>query len=40
MKIVIAPDTFKESISARQAAAAMAEGVLDVCSNAQIDICR
>jgi glycerate 2-kinase len=39
MKVVIAPDTFKESISARLAAAAMAEGVLDVCGNVQIDVC-
>jgi len=39
MKVVIAPDTFKESISARLAAAAMAEGVLEVCGNVQIDVC-
>ena len=39
MKIVIAPDTFKESISARRAAAAIAQGVLDVCGNVQIDVC-
>ncbi|MDP6045863.1 MAG: glycerate kinase [Phycisphaerae bacterium] len=39
MKIVIAPDTFKESISAQLAAAAIAEGVLDVCGNVQIDVC-
>ncbi|MDP6636804.1 MAG: glycerate kinase [Phycisphaerae bacterium] len=39
MKVVIAPDTFKESISARLAAAAIAEGVLDVCGNVQIDVC-
>jgi glycerate kinase len=39
MKVVIAPDTFKESISARDAATALAEGVLDVCGNAQIDVC-
>ena len=39
MKVVIAPDTFKESISAGDAAAAIAAGVLDVCGKAQIDIC-
>jgi len=39
MKVVIAPDTFKESISASRAAAALAEGVLDVCASAQIDVC-
>ena len=39
MKVVIAPDTFKESISARLAAAAIAAGVLDVCGNVQIDVC-
>ena len=39
MKVVIAPDTFKESISARRAAAAIAAGVLDVCGNVQIDVC-
>ena len=39
MKVVIAPDTFKESISAKDAAAALAAGVLDVCGKAQIDIC-
>jgi glycerate kinase len=39
MKVVIAPDTFKESISAKDAAAALAAGVLDVCGNAQIDVC-
>ncbi|MCP4379749.1 MAG: glycerate kinase [bacterium] len=39
MKVVISPDTFKESISSRLAASALAEGVLEVCGNAQIDIC-
>jgi len=39
MKVVIAPDTFKESISAGRAAAAIAEGVLAVCGNAQVDVC-
>ena len=39
MKVVIAPDTFKESISAGHVAAALAEGVLDVCASAQIDVC-
>jgi len=39
MKVVIAPDTFKESIPAPQAAAAIAEGVLEACAGAQIDVC-
>ncbi|HNX27424.1 MAG TPA: glycerate kinase [Phycisphaerae bacterium] len=39
MKIVIAPDSFKESIDAAQAAQAIAEGVMEVCPSAQIDIC-
>jgi len=39
MKVVIAPDTFKESIAAPHAAAAIAEGVLDACGDAQIDVC-
>jgi glycerate kinase len=39
MKIVIAPDTFKESLSASKAAAALAKGVLEVCPDAVIDLC-
>lgn len=39
MKIVIAPDTFKECISASKAAAAMAKGVLEVYPDAVIDLC-
>ncbi len=39
MKIVIAPDTFKECISASHAAAAMARGVLEAAPDAVIDLC-
>ncbi|MCE5279527.1 MAG: glycerate kinase [Planctomycetaceae bacterium] len=39
MKIIIAPDKFKECLSAAAAAAAMAEGVLEVRPDAVIDIC-
>jgi len=39
MKIVIAPDTFKESLSAAQVAQAIARGVLAVVPDAQIDLC-
>ncbi|HEY1685446.1 MAG TPA: glycerate kinase [Tepidisphaeraceae bacterium] len=39
MRIVIAPDKFKGSISAAEAAAAMARGVLAVWPDAQIDLC-
>ena len=39
MKIVIAPDSFKESLPAPQVARAIATGVLRVCPDAQIDIC-
>lgn len=39
MKIVIAPDSFKESLEAADVAAAIAEGVLEVCPDAQIDLC-
>ena len=38
MKIVIAPDSYKGSIYAPDAAKAMAEGVLRVLPNADIDI--
>ncbi len=39
MKVVIAPDSFKECLPAAQVAAALAEGVLSVCANAQVDVC-
>ncbi|MGC9453507.1 MAG: glycerate kinase [Phycisphaerae bacterium] len=39
MKVVIAPDSYKESLPASEAAAAMGQGVLDVCSNAVVDLC-
>lgn len=39
MKVIIAPDKFKECLSAAAAAAAMAEGVLEVRPDAVIDIC-
>lgn len=39
MKVVIAPDSFKESLSAAHVAEAMAEGVLEVVSDAVIDLC-
>lgn len=39
MKIVIAPDSFKESLPAAEVARAIATGVLRVCPDAQIDIC-
>ena len=39
MKIVVAPDSFKESLPAPQVARAIATGILRVCPDAQIDIC-
>lgn len=39
MKIVIAPDTYKGSLAAVDAAAAIAEGILAVCANVQVDVC-
>lgn len=36
MKIVIAPDSFKESLTAREVAQAIAQGVLDVLPDAQV----
>ncbi|MCD4824280.1 MAG: glycerate kinase [Phycisphaerae bacterium] len=39
MKVVIAPDSFKESLPAAEVAKAIAEGVLGVCPDAQIDLC-
>lgn len=39
MKIVIAPDSFKESLGAFDVAQALAAGVLMACPDAQIDLC-
>lgn len=39
MKIVIAPDTFKECLPAAKVAQALAEGALDACGDAQVDLC-
>lgn len=39
MKIVCAPDSFKECLSAAEAAAAMAAGVMRACPNAVVDRC-
>jgi len=39
MKIVIAPDSFKESLSAAQVARALAEGARCACPAAEIDLC-
>jgi glycerate kinase len=39
VKVVIAPDSFKESLSAADAAAALAEGTLQACGEAVIDVC-
>lgn len=39
MNVVIAPDSFKESLPAGEVAAAIAQGVLDVCPQARIDLC-
>jgi glycerate kinase len=39
MKIVVAPDSFKGSLSAIDAARAMREGVLRACPDAEIDTC-
>jgi len=39
MRIVIAPDSFKECITAGQVAAAISEGVIEACPQAVIDIC-
>lgn len=36
MKIIVAPDSFKESLTASQAAAAMARGIRSACSEAEI----
>ena len=39
MKVVIAPDSFKECLPAAEVAAALARGVLKVVPDAQIDLC-
>lgn len=39
MRIVIAPDSFKESLSAFDAAQAMLRGVRRACPQAQVDVC-
>ena len=39
MKVICAPDSFKESLSATEAAEAMAEGVRRASPTAQIDCC-
>ena len=39
MKVVIAPDTFKECLPAAEVAAAMAVGVRAACPDAEIDLC-
>ena len=39
MKVVIAPDTFKECLPAADVAEDMAEGVLQACPSAQVDLC-
>ncbi|HDZ20933.1 hypothetical protein LCGC14_0276630 [marine sediment metagenome] len=39
MRIIIAPDSFKETLTATEVANAIAEGVLLTCSDATIDLC-
>ena len=39
MRIVIAPDSFKESLSAIEVASAIAEGALAACPQATVDLC-
>lgn len=39
MKIVIAPDSFKECLAASAVAQAIARGVLAVCGDAELDLC-
>ncbi|HUS92646.1 MAG TPA: glycerate kinase [Phycisphaerae bacterium] len=39
MRIVIAPDSFKECLSAAEVAAALAEGARDACPDARIELC-
>ena len=40
MKILCAPDSFKESLNGLRAALAMAEGVLRAQTDAEIEVCR
>ena len=40
MKVLIAPDSFKESMAAAEVAAALAEGVLEACPDVRPDACR
>ena len=39
MKVVIAPDSFKESLGAAEVSAALAEGVIAACPSASVDLC-
>ena len=39
MKIVIAPDSFKESLGAAEVAAALGEGTIAACPSASVDLC-
>lgn len=39
MKVVIAPDSFKESLPALEVARALAEGVRAACPSAEVDLC-
>ena len=39
MRIICAPDSFKESLTAREAAAAMARGIRKVAADADVDAC-
>ena len=39
MRIIIAPDSFKESLSATEVASAIAEGALTACPRASVDLC-
>jgi len=39
MKIVIAPDSFKESLGAAEVASALADGVIAACPSASVDLC-
>jgi len=39
MKVVVAPDSFKESLGATEVSAALAEGVIAACPSASVDLC-
>ena len=39
MRVLIAPDSFKECLPAAAVASAMAEGVLSARPDAQVDLC-